>query len=219
MSALTLAEIRAIVRFRGDFRNTLRFPDLNVNAEIQAAFAEFYELVADTNEGYWDTQGTVTTTANVAFVTLPTDSWRVRGVDRVDGTDFIEMRQIGVSERNRYGSDTDEPCAYRLTARGLDLFPTPDAVYSIRVTYTPRAPALIEATAREYYNGWEEYVIYGALIRLAENEERDTSEWQNRIDRQAARIKGGASQRKAAEPEYINLRQGYGDDLPDERWR
>lgn len=220
MAALTLADIRGTVRFRGDFRNTVRFPDANVNAEIQASFAEFYELVADTNEGYWDTDGTVSTTASVLFVALPADAWRIRGVDRLDNGEPVEMAQIGISERNRYGINAGQPRAYRLTARGADLFPTPDAVYTLRVTYTPRAPALDDSTPREYYNGWEEFVIYSALIRLAENEERDTTEWQNRVDRQAARIKGGASQRKAAEPEYIPLREGYGDpDAADERWR
>ena len=218
MAALTLTEIRTIVRFRGDFRSTVRFPDTNVNAEIQAAFAELYELVADTNEGYWDTQAALTTAANTAFVALPTDAWRIRAAERMEGTDPIELDFIGITDRNRYGTSTGRPCAVRPTARGLDLYPTPDAAYTVNVYYTPRAPTL-DGTAREYYNGWEEYVIYGALIRLAENEERDTSEWQNRIDRQAARIKGGASQRKAAEPDYIPLREGYVDDLIDERWR
>jgi hypothetical protein len=219
MSALTLDDIRAIVRFRGDFRNTIRFPDASVNAEIQASFAEFYELVADTNEGYWDTVGAVTTTANVAFVALPADAWRIRAAERLDGIDPIALDFVGVMDRNRYGMSTGRPCAVRPSARGLELYPTPDATYTVNVYYTPRAPALADAVAREYYNGWEEMVVYSTLIRLAENEERDTTEWQNRVDRQAARIKGGASQRKAAEPDYIPLFDGGGDIDRDERWR
>lgn len=215
----SLADINALVRFRGDFRNTVRFPDTNVNTEIQAAWAEFYELVADTNQGYWDTIGTITTTASTAFVALPSDTWRVRGIDRLDssGTVEAELAMIGISERNHFSSNTDKPRAYRLTARGVDLFPTPDAIYTLRITYTPLAPAL--SAAREFYNGWEEYVVYGALIRLAENEERDVTEWQKSLDRQAARVTRGASQRRAAEPEYIPLREGWGDDTSDERWR
>lgn len=213
----TLAELNAIVRFRGDFRNSIRFPDVNVNSEIQAAFGEFYELVADVNEGYWDTTGTALTTASTAFVALPADAWRVRAIDRFETPDYIELVQIGISDRNWFSATTDKPRAYRLTARGIDLYPTPDAIYTLRVTYTPTAPVL--SVAREYYNGWEEYVIYGALIRLAENEERDTSEWQNRVDRQAARIKGAASGRRQQEPERIPLCEGWDSDMADERWR
>ncbi len=216
MASKTLAEINAIVRFRGDFRNTLRFPDANVNAEIQAAFGELYELIADTNEGHWDTAANVSTAANTAFVALPADAWRVRGIDRLDSPDFIELEQVGISDRNRYSSTTDKPRAYRLTARGVDLFPTPDAIYTLRVTYTPSAPTL--SAARDYYSGWEEFVIYGALLRLALNEERATGDWERQLEAQRGRIIRGASGRKAQEPEYIPLREGAGYDN-DEWWR
>lgn len=216
MASRSLADINAVVRFRGDFRNTIRFPDANVNNEIQAAFGELHELVADNNEGYWDTTGTVTTTASTAFVALPADAWRVRGIDRLDGLDDIELQQIGIKDRNRFLAGADIPRAYRLTARGIDLYPTPDAVYTLRITYTPIAPTL--SAAREWYNGWEEFVVYGALLRLALNEERAADDWQRQLDAQRARIVRGASQRKAQEPEYLALRDGsVGCD--DERWR
>lgn len=220
MALRSLANIRDDVRFRGDFRNTVRFPDANVNSEIQSAFAEFYELVADTNEGYWDTTGDVTTSIGVGFVALPSDAWRVRAIDRLDASGAVDgqLCQIGIDERNRYGNGSinEAPRAYRLTARGADLFPTPDAVYTLRVTYTPLAPTL--SAAREFYNGWDEYVIYATLIRLSEGQERDTSMWQSRVDRQAMRIKSAASGRRQQEPERIPLHDGPGTYF-DEGWR
>lgn len=217
MASKSLSDIRSALRFRGDYRNVLRFPDANLDNEIQAAWTELYELIADTNEGYWDTSGTVATVASTAFVALPTDAWRVRGIDRLDGTDYIGLEQVGVSDRNFFSSTTGRPCAYRLTARGADLFPTPDAIYTLRFTYTPSAPVL--SAARDYYNGWDEYVIYGGLVRLALNEERDPGAWQQQLDIQRARITRGATQRKAQEPEYLVLRDGYSDFDRDERWR
>lgn len=217
MSAKSLAEINAIVRFRGDFRSSVRFPDANVNTEIQAAFAELYEAVADTNEGYWDTSATVVTVASTAFVALPSDAWRVRGIDRLDGSDYLELDQVGIADRNRFSITPGKPCAYRLTARGADLYPTPDAVYTLRVTYTPTAPVL--SASREYFNNWDEYVTYGALLRLSLNSGRQTGEWQQQLDIQRARITRGASQRKAQEPEYLVLRDGFDEFDRDERWR
>lgn len=217
MATKTLSEIRAIVRFRGDFRNAVRFPNANVDTEIQAAFTEFYELVVGANEGFYDTSGTVTTSANVAFVALPSDAWIVRAVDRQDGNDWVPLRRIGVSDRNRWSPSTDEPEAYRLTARGIDLFPTPNATYTLRVTYTPTAPALSE-TPREFYNGWEEYTIFGALIRLAGNERTDIGKWQEQLDRQRARVQAAAPQRNSQEPEYLPMYMG--DEFErDQRWR
>lgn len=208
MASKSLADILASVRYRGDFRDTIRHPDASLTVEVQAAFAEFYELVASVNEGYWDTSANVPTVANQGYVALPADTWQVRGIDFLDNPGFRELPQIGISERNRYGTTTDEPRAYRLTARGADLFPTPNAIYTLRVTYTPSAPTL--AASRDFYNGWEEYVLYGALVRLSLNEERSAGEWQAQLDRQIQRIRGGASHRRAQEPEYIPLRTGSG---------
>lgn len=206
MASKSLADILTTVRYRGNFRDTLRHPDSSVIVEIQAAFAEFYQLVADVNEGYWDTKSNISTVAQQDYVALPASTWRVRGIDFLDGSEFRELSQIGFNERNRYSSTSDEPRAYRLTARGADLFPTPNAVYTLRVIYTPSVPVL--GDARDFYNGWEEYVIFGALVRLELNEER-SSVWQGQLDRQAAIITGGASGRRSQEPEYIPLRTGH----------
>jgi hypothetical protein len=204
---IDLQTLEATVRFRGDYQNVRKFPSPDVCNEIQGSFAEFYELVANTHEGYWDTQANVTTTNNVAFVALPADCWRVQGVDRLDGTDYIELAQVAISERNRFGTMTDQPSSYRLTARGLDLLPTPDATYTLRVMYTPIAPLLQTAAMREWFNGWEDYVICAALLRLDQREQRPLSDRLATLERAKARIISGVTERRSAEPEYLRLRE------------
>ncbi len=217
----TLTDLLSIVRFRGDYRSSIRFPDANLTPELQASWAELYELIADTQEGYWDVDLLMLTAVDVAFAALPSDTWRVRAVDWMDGTNPIPLTQVGVDDRNRFSSSTGEPCGYRLTARGIDIYPTPNAVHTLRVTYTPIAPTLDVEIPFTYYNAWEEFIIYGALIRLAANSERDVSAWQKQLDYQRARITKGASQRKAQEPEYIPIREGEwdGEFDRDQRWR
>jgi hypothetical protein len=216
----TLAEIITIVRFRGDMRNTIRFPDANLTAEIQAAFAEGYELVVMTNSGFYDTTGNVTTTNGVDFVALPTGAWITRALDRVEGNDFVPMPRIGIKDRNRYGTSRGKPGAHRLSSRGIELYPTPDATYTLRVTYTPVAPTL-DTTAREFYNSWEEFTIFGALVRLYDNMGRDSTPWRAGLEQQRARILAAATERNSSGPELLNLHEGWGDwgseDL--DRWR
>lgn len=219
----TLAQIITLVRNRGDARSSIRFPDSYLTAEIQAAFAEGYELVVKQNAGFFDTIANVTTAADTAFVALPAGPpvcWIMRALDRVEGNDFIPMPRIGVKDRNRYGTNTGKPVAHRLTARGIDLYPTPDAVYTLRVTYTPAAPTL-DSTAREFYSSWEEYTVFGALVRLFDGQGRDSSVWQKQLDRTTARIISSAAERNDTGPEYLNLRDGWdGDDFEDvDRWR
>lgn len=224
MSAQSLAAIISIVRFRGDMRNTLRFPDANLTTEIQAAWAELYQLVAQTNQGFFDTTATAQTTAPNAdlgifdFVALPTDAWIIRKVSRLDGTSYVPMDQIGIDDIDSF-SVSGRPEAFRPTARGIDLYPTPDAIYTLRFVYTPVAPTL--GAAREFYNGWEEFVIYGALIRLAANSERDVSVWERQLEKARVLITGAAGARKAQEPDYIPIREGCGDSEfdRDQRWR
>lgn len=216
----TLAQLITIVRFRGDMRNTIRFPDANITGELQAAFAEWYELVDEVNEGFFDTTSTTPTIANTAFAVLPSGTWNVKAIDRLDGSDYIPVPRVGVKDRNRFGSTTGRPTCHRLTARGIDLYPTPDAVYTLRVTYTPVAPTL-STTGLEYYNSWEEYAIFGALVRLYKNQGRDASDWEKDLNKQAARINTAAARRNVSGPEYLNLRDGFGDDSFDDvdRWR
>jgi hypothetical protein len=207
MATFTLANLRDSVRFRGDYQNVAKFPNADVNREIQAAWAELYELIADTYEGYWMTTSATVTTQS-AFMALPTDYWRVFGVDRMEGTnEWVEMRRINTSDRNRFGSDTGKPVAYRLTARGVDFYPSPNGLHKFRVVYTPVAPALGESTAQEYFNGWENYIVNGALLRLDQREQRPLDERIAVMDRERQRVMSAATRRNSQEPEYLNLRE------------
>lgn len=214
----TLADLIGIVRFRGDMRNSVRFPDANLTTEIQAAFAEGYELVVKVNEGFYDTLANVTTSAGVAFTALPSDTWIARAIDRLENGEYIPLPRVGIKDRNRYGVTQGKPCGHRLTARGIDLYPTPDAVYTLRVTYTPVAPTL-DTTPREFYNSWEEYAVFGALVRLYDNMGRDSAQWKSQLAAQAARVTAAAGSRDSSGPEYLNLREDWDGSEDLDRWR
>lgn len=219
----TLAELITILRFRGDLRNTVRFPDTNLGGELQAAFARGYAIVVKQNSGFFDTTANASTAAGTAFVALPVGPpvcWIVRAVDRLEGTDYVPVPRIGIKDRNRYGSTRGKPVAHRLTAQGIDLYPTPDAIYTLRVTYTPVAPTL-DTTAREFYNSWEEYAISGALVRLYKNQGRDASIWERDLAAAELQIVEDAAQRDDSGPEYLNLHDGWSSDDADDvdRWR
>jgi hypothetical protein len=213
--SFTLAQIITTIRNRGNLRNTVRFPDSVITPEAQAAFGELYGLIVQHHRGFFDTDTTVPTVAAQAYVALPTGTWSIRAVDLLDGTRYVPLVKVGIKDRNRYGSpsETAQPVAYRRTARGIDLFPVPNAIYTLRITYTPVAPTL-DSNARDYYNGWEEYVISGALIRLCGTQKTESSTWQKVIAATEARIINEASESTTQGPEYLNL-YGDGDGIED----
>lgn len=206
-----LADLITQVRERGDLRNVLRFTDAYVTKELQAAFAEGYQIVAKANEGYYDTETTTSTVANQAYVAAPAGSWRILAVDRLEGTEYIPVHRAGVKDRNKFGAVTGPTELHRLTARGIDLYPTPDKVYTLRVIYIPVAPTL-DTTQREFYNSWEEYSIYGALVRIYKSQNRDSSEWREGLAAAAALLVDGSDHRDSSGPEYLNLHEPGGAD-------
>lgn len=208
MAAIDLATLRSRVRFRGDYQNVRKFPNADVNVVIQEAFGKWYQLVDDVHEGYWDTLAEISVGAGDAFAAPPADLWRLRGVDRLDGSDWIELRQVNISDRNRFGSTRGEPIAFRKTHRGLDLYPTPDAAYTLRVVYAPRAPALQESNPREWFNGWEAFVIEAALIELDRTQSKPVGDRLARLARLEVELREGASGARSSEPENIPLRDG-----------
>lgn len=219
MATVTLATLRTTVRQRGSYENSVTFSDSYVNGEINAALAELYEIVTDANEGYYDTEATTPTVANQRHVDLPADFWRLRAVDRLEsGTDeYVELRQVGIGERNSFVV-SGTPVAYRISvggARGrLQLYPKPDAVFTIRLIYTPTLTALASDGATfEFFNGWEEYVVLAALLRIDQREERPIGERMAELERAKARITRAVAERRAAEPEYLLPRS-----RPDWTW-
>jgi len=207
MASIDRETLRGSIRFLGDFQNVRRFPDADLNREIQRKFDRFWSIVDDANEGWWDTEGTVTTVSGQAYIALPTDAKTVKAVDRLDGTEHREMAQVGINARNRYGSTQGEPVAYRLSARGLELLPTPNAAYTLRVIYTPKPATLDENTAREWYEGWEEFIINAVIVELKAREGMPLGDFVGKLDMAEKALRASASKRKQQEPEYLVLRE------------
>ncbi len=213
IGTVTLASVRELVRQRGDYLSVRKFTNAYVNSEIQAAWTELFELMDDVCEGWWDTQDTTPTVANIAYAVIPATCKRVLSVDILDGSDYRELRQVGTGDRNRFGTGTGKPVAYRLSSRGIELHQTPDAVYTLRVLFSPICPALHESAGIELY-GLHEYIVTSALLRLDQREERPITERMAELGRQRERVVRAAAKRKQQEPDYLNLREGGGSSGP-----
>ncbi len=210
MTAISRAQLRSTIRLRGDYTNVRRFPETYLNTEIQTAFNHFWRIVEEAKQGWWDTDGTVTTVVDQAYVALPTTAKIVKGVDRLDGGEYVEMPQVGIGDRNRYGSSTGKPVAHRLSARGIELHPTPNAAYTIRVMFTPKPPQLAESEQREWYEGWEDFVIEKVLLELDSRERKPLADRLIKLEAAEKALRSSTNARRQSEPEYLLLRE-YGD--------
>ena len=207
MAAISRATLRSTIRSRGDYTNVRRFPTDYLHNEIQNAFDDFWRIVNEAHQGWWDTEGAMVTVANQAYAALPSDAKVIKAIDRLDGGEYIEMPQVSLGERNRYGSSTGKPLAYRLSARGAEVYPTPDAVYTLRAIYTPKPSTLDENTAREWYDGWENYVIEKVLLELDSREKLPLTDRLTKLAAAEKALRASTNERRQQEPEYLRLRE------------
>jgi hypothetical protein len=207
MSEISRAQIRATIRTRGDYTNVRRFKNEDLNTEIQTAFNHFWRIVDEARQGWWDTTDTVTTVAAQEYIALPTNAKVVKGVDRLDGGEWIELAQVGIDARNRFGTSTGKPVAFRLSGRGLELHQTPDAAYTLRVMFSPKPPLLTESEAREWYDGWEDFVIEKVLYELDSREGKSLNDRLVKLEIAEKALRASTSARRQSEPEYLVLRE------------
>lgn len=207
MAAITRAKLRETIRTRGDYTNVRRFSNDYLNDEIQTAFGHFWRIVDEAHQGWWDTEDTVSTVSGTAYVALPTDAKVVKAVDRLDGGEYVPLMQVGINDRNRFGAGTGKPVAYRLSARGVELYKTPGAVYTLRVMFSPKAPALTESGSREWYDGWEDFVIEKVLFELDSREGKPLNDRIVKLKAAEDALRASSSERRQQEPEYLALRE------------
>lgn len=216
MTALSRAQLRSTIRSRGDYTNVRRFPNDYVNGEIQTAFNHFWRIVGEAHQGWWDKEGTVATTAAVQYVALPADAKILKALDRLDGNEYVEMPQVGLEHRSRFGPTQGKPLAHRLSARGIEMTPTPNAVYTLRLVYSPKPPALTENEQYEWYDGWEDFVIEKVLWELDSREGKPLSDRAMKLEVAEKALRASAAQRRQTEPEYLRLRESAGDTFDDD---
>jgi hypothetical protein len=102
--SVSLLSLRTQVRKRADVEGeTVRHTNAEINGYINLAWNELYELVADTNEDYYSSQATLTTTAGVDIVALPVSFLRLRyvSITTPDNTRY-ELARLNLSQVDEF---------------------------------------------------------------------------------------------------------------------
>jgi hypothetical protein len=206
MSSFTLEDLIDEVRELGDVPNSSVFTDAFLTKQLNKSVGRYCDILDATHEGYRDTTAAGVTVANTATVSLPSGFLRMKAVDILVDGKYRALRRMGVRETYGHDEQTDRPRGYIVRANLVELFPTPNAVYTLRFRYTPEASKLSDlADSIDIPNGWEAFVIYGALLTCGIREERPLGEWMAVTQQAEAAIKAAAENRNDAEPEYIPM--------------
>lgn len=185
MQTITLANLRAQIAERADVeivasgRHTTAQALLLINESIR----RYWLRMTDAGQVALKTTDVTTATGTSQTngwdanqrISLPTDVLSVRGMSILDNGAWRPMLAFQELERDMYELSSDAPglpTAFRLTLdnSGLQiarLLPRADAVYTIRVLYTPGPTALSgESDTFSFFDGTSDFVVADVAMRI-----------------------------------------------------
>lgn len=202
----TLVQLRDEARQLANMENSEFASDAEVNRYVNSAIRDLYDkLVQARGEQYYRVTENLTTTADqstVALSGLSSDFYKLLGIDLQLSGRWLEMRAMDFHHRNNFQlSTTGRPIAYLIKGADLEFFPTPGAVYTIRVHYLPLPTTLsLDADTFDGINGWEDWVVKTVGMWLLLKEESDISGLMAERARIEERIEAMAQSRDHGEP-------------------
>lgn len=212
--SVQLIDLRNQVRQRCDQTNSNYATDDEVNTYINHSYAELYDLLTDTYEEYYTTDGYIISVSSGNTITLPSDFYKLRGVDRsVDGSagNWMSITNFNFEERDKYtqtslvGIYWTNTVKYKLIGtNSLKLYPANNANGTYQIWYIPRFINLVNDsdTVSDLQN-WHEYVVIDAAIKIMVKEESDPTMLLAAKADMRARIQTAASNRDVGEQERI----------------
>lgn len=212
----TFGEIKADATRLADMRTSSDsdFSGFISNAELNSyanhELAELYDLLSNTFQDYFTTSSIVTISSGNT-VALPTNCFRVLGVDCFDGNDgYQSLRPYNFNARNDYepyystngGAFYDTFSTYRVVGNNLTILPRQDALGQYQVWYIPSFTNFTtdnDDIGNLGLNNWHQFATYGVAAKLMIKEETDPSIVLQMKEQVRARIKQSATNRQESE--------------------
>lgn len=173
MASITLANLRRRVLERADmvFTNFISIAELNDIINNQAA--ELHDLIVSRYEDHYITSATVTVDATGLY-TLPANIYKLRGVDKDDGSGtYVGVPMFSWESRNSRGWGGSD-VSYRVVGGQVQFTPLNQAPGSYKIWYIPQYTDLVANTDLLVVpENLYEFVIAGAAAVCLAKEESD----------------------------------------------
>lgn len=216
MATVTLSELRTRARERADMEATGFIKDSELNTYINASYAELYDLLVSKygSDYFVAPEHSFTTTLNVDKYPLPADFYKLLGVDaQLTPSSWITLKRFEFSDRNisQMGDiSSAEFTRYRVFGGNILLSPVPKAAQAMRAWYIPLPETLVgDSDSFSGVNGYEEYVVIDAAIKMLTKEESDTRDLKFEKEAMKKRIEDMADSRDVGSPATVQDTTSY----------
>lgn len=207
MANVTLLELRTQARQRANMERSQFVSDAEFNTYINLSGAELHDiLIQKFGNDYYSNSSNITL-ANQPSYALPSDFYKVLGVDLVlDASNSVALKKFEFADRNMknyyYVSDHDTLPQYKVTGDAIYFIPQNNhSGKTVVFWYIPVYTKLLTDTdVLKGFNGWEDYIVVDAAIKALVKEESDTSELFKIKNDLLRRIEAASENRDSAHP-------------------
>lgn len=211
---ITLADLKLQARQRADKVGSTFIKESELVNYINKSGAELYDLLIGAyGNDYYLKEYEFQVQDGVSEYDLPADFYKLLGVDfQITQQRKLTLKPYMFNERNRYQEGAYWSAVigisgprYHLQNEKIKFRPTPDGGYTLVLHYIPCFTDLVDdADLLNGVNGWEEYIILDAAIKMLVKEESDVSQLEKHKDRILLRINTMAENRDAGQSFKVN---------------
>ena len=222
MADVTISTLMSSSRQRADMEDNDFVQDAELVKYINAGIAELHDiLIQEYGQDYYVSYKEFNTAADKDTYPINdststeniniSDFYKLRGIDaKVNGNDWFTLQPFNFNERNLYQNWGSwsllglTNVRYRMVGGNLVFTPTPDTATAVKLWYIPQAAQFSSSTDTttkwDDINGYSEYVIVFAAIRMLQKEESDVSVLMAQKQELKDRITNAAANRDADNP-------------------
>ena len=224
---LTLKLMRQKARFWSDTVNDGHITDNELNIWLNCGMQELHDLLVQAYDEILTVitgtgTGDITLAAGTSSYAIPSDLFKLMGVDFIVGTKpyIFTCPRFMPRERNRYqGPYAGQLIGrlingilvpeYALRGQYIDVIPQPTssmALGKLRLRYVKQFADLVtdsDIVDASIPNGWEEFAVLNAAVTAMIKQERDPSVVMAERQRLEDRIRDMSTNRDAGEPQRI----------------
>lgn len=211
MTAVTLATLRTRARERADMPVAGFVPDTatGIDAWINEGVQRLHEKLVEAYASDYMERGSNFITIGQDIITLPSDFYKLLGVDlnSSDGT-VVTLQPFVRGMRNVYRNSTNDGLGYETRYKlagpnSLRLLPVLPSGTTGTLWYNPVATVLVLTTdIVDFPNGWERYVVLYAAIQMKMKQESDTRDLRFELEKMEAELKDLADRRDLSAPSH-----------------
>ena len=200
---VTLAYLKEQVRARADQQNSQFISDAELTDYINGSASSLYDMLVKAAEDYYVVSQVVPIVQGTNEYTLPTNFYKVLGVDYTVNSKPVPMSRFNFRDRHLYNYLDARPEIVRYATWGNSVVFRPQApqIANFTIWYVPAITKMVlDTDTIDGVNGWEEYIILDAAIKCMVKEESDTTALMTQLALVKERITTMSKDRDQGEP-------------------